>query len=402
MGINCMFLMIQIFFKMRINRYILSLLSLISFASNAQVTIGNGENSLEISGVLSTYYNYRILENGVNEKDKNRFNLRDAQIQLEGREGKNWEYKLQIDFADIAQSSSDPENPGLMDAWIQYKGLKWFDVRIGYGKIAWSRSSLTPFIYSAYWQRAEFLRGGFNSRRDIGLSISKSFWKQRASLDFGVYTGLGEISLKGDNDASGALEYTGRLTLAWPTQFRNREIDDRHVRKPMIGLGLSARYTNRELPIGAFFPAGAASEYGIKVINGEKRSIGVDIAAQWQGISAQFELIQSQNSPQDSVSSFFQGFTSQQTGGYFISGGWTCQLNYHIKPLKLIVSGRYETYNVNDLFQGENERFSSAIAYQINGFQSMIKAQLTHVITSEKINAPDWTDQFRIGWQYQF
>ena len=104
MGINCMFLMIQIFFKMRINRYILSLLSLISFASNAQVTIGNGENSLEISGVLSTYYNYRILENGVNEKDKNRFNLRDAQIQLEGREGKNWEYKLQIDFADITQS----------------------------------------------------------------------------------------------------------------------------------------------------------------------------------------------------------------------------------------------------------------------------------------------------------
>jgi hypothetical protein len=402
MDIDYMYLMIQILSKMRINKFTLFLFLGLTSSVNAQVTLSNGENSLEISGVISTYYNYRTLENGVNEKDKNRFNLRDAQIQLEGRNGKNWEYKLQVDFADLTQGSSDPENPGLMDAWIQYKGLKWFDVRIGFGKIAWSRSSLTPFIYSAYWQRAEFLRGGFLSRRDIGLDISKSFWKQRASIDLGVYTGLGEVSLKGDNDASGALEYTGRLTLGWPTQFRNREIDDRHVRKPMIGIGLSARYTNRKLPEGAFFPAGAASDYGIKVINGEKRSVGFDIAAQWQGISAQFELIKSQNTPQDSISSYFQGFSNQQTGGYFISGGWTGQLNYHIKPLKLILSARYETFNANDLLIGENERLSSAIAYQIDGYQSMIKAQFIHIISAENINAPDWVDQYRIGWQYQF
>ena len=60
----------------------------------AQVSLTNGVNSLEISGAVSTYYNYRILDSVSTEKDKNRFNLRDAQIQLEGRKGKNWEYEL--------------------------------------------------------------------------------------------------------------------------------------------------------------------------------------------------------------------------------------------------------------------------------------------------------------------
>ena len=370
--------------------------------ADAQVTLGNGDNSLEISGLISTYYNYRSLETGVEEKDKNRFNLRDAQIQLEGRKGNNWEYKLQVDLADILQKSADPENPGLMDAWIQYKGFKLFDVRVGYGKIAWSRSSLTPFTYSPYWQRAEFLRGSFLSRRDIGVDVSKTFWKQRASIDLGIYTGLGEASLGGDNDASGALEYTGRFTLGWPTQFRNREIDDRHVRIPMFGLGLSGRYTKRNLPAGEFFPAGAASDYGIKVIDGTKRTVGIDFAAQWQGISAQFELIQSQLTPSDTSSNFLQGYTRQQTDGHFFAGGWVAQLNYHFAPAKLIISGRYETSNANDLLIGINERVSGAIAYQINGYQSMIKAQFIHIISSESINAGDWTNQFRIGWQYQF
>lgn len=369
---------------------------------NAQLTITNGDNSLEISGAISTYYNFRSLDSGIVEKDKNRFNLRDAQIQLEGRKGKNWEYELQFDLADLTQSSSDPENPGLMDAYIIYKGLGLVDVKMGYGKIEWSRSSLTPFIYSAYWQRAEFLRGNLASRRDIGIDLSKSFWKQRAKINFGIYTGLGEQSLGGDNDASGALEYTGRMTLGFPTQFRYREIDDRHVKKPMFGLGLQARYTERNLPQGEFFPAGAAGEYGIKVINGKKLGYGLDAAFQWNGISAQFEIQQFKMTPADTNSSFFYGYSAQQTGGYFYAGGWTAQLNYFLSKLHIIASVRYEDYNVNDLLLGRNERFSAALAYQFDDFKSMIKAQFIHIISEENIDAPDWKQQFRIGWQYQF
>jgi len=51
---------------------------------------------------------------------------------------------------------------------------------------------------------------------------------------------------------------------------------------------------------------------------------------------------------------------------------------------------------------GNNERFSAALAYQFDDFKSMIKAQFIHNISEENIDAPDWKQQFRIGWQYQF
>ncbi len=402
MVIDCISLTIQKQVHMKLNRIWIVFIWAFSFQSHAQTAVGNGDNSLEISGCFSTYYNYRDLSTGVLDKSKNRFNLRDAQIQIDGRRGKNWEYQIQFDIADIIAGANDPENPGLMDAWMMYKGLKWFDIRMGYGKISWSRSDLTPFTSSVYWQRPEFLRGSFASMRDVGAELSKSFWKQRASINLGIYTGLGEVSLKGDNDASGALEYTGRLNVGWPTQYRYQEIDTRHVKKPMFGLGLSGRYTNRKLPQGAFFPAGAVSGYGIKLIDGEKTSFGFDAAAQWNGISAQFEIIRMKMTPQDSTSYLFYGNSRKNTGGNVFAGGYAAQLNYHIRPLNLILSGRYESYNANDLLIGTNERISAAMAYQINGFRSMIKAQYIHVIQSEAINAPDWVNQYRIGWQYLF
>ena len=44
---------------------------------------------------------------------------------------------------------------------------------------------------------------------------------------------------------------------------------------------------------------------------------------------------------------------------------------------KTAISIRYEEYNVSDLVIGNNQRFSMALAYQIDGFNSMIKAQWT-------------------------
>jgi hypothetical protein len=144
------------------------------------------------------------------------------------------------------------------------------------------------------------------------------------------------------------------------------------------------------------------SSYGIKMVDGEKQTYGFDAAFQWQGFSAQFEIIQIKMTPQDSTSTLFYSNSSARAGGNIFAGGWVVQANYHIAALHTIVSGRYETYNANDLLLGINERFSAALAYQIDGFKSMIKAQFIHIISKENINAADWVNQYRIGWQYQF
>lgn len=374
--------------------------------TNAQVTISNGKHIIEISGSISTYYNNRQLKFGEEDKNKNRFKLRDAQLDIEGRVGSDYEYNLKLDFADMAANNSgveiDPENPGLMEATIKYKGFQFLDVEMGYGKVYYSRSSMNPFNFSPYWQRAELVRGSIFSRRDVGATLMKNFWKQRANIYIGAYTGLGELSLTGDNDPSGQLEYIGRFDIAYPSRYRYREIDDRVTPIPMFSLGLNGRFMNKKLPAGEDFPTNALGEYGIKVIDGKRYVYGLDASFQYLGFSGQFEIHQVRSEPQNENNPLFQNFTSQQTKGYVLSGGYIAQANYFIKDMKTIVSARYEELDLNDLVKGRSERFSTAIAYQMNGYNAMIKFQYFNIIKEESIDPLKWDQQFRLGIQFQF
>ena len=385
--------------------YITLLVVLSVFGVNGQVTISNGYHNLEISGSISTYYNYRVLKPNEFDRKKDRFKLRDAQIQIEGRYKNLVEYEFQCDFADIAAGTAgglDPENPGLMDAYVTYKGLP-VDIRVGYGKLPYSRSSMVPFIYSPYWQRAELVRGDIFSRRDIGVTLQKSFWKQRVTLSSGIYNGLGEISLRGDNDASGRPEFVSRVEVAYPSRYRHRDIDDRISPIPMFVIGANGRYTDkRQLP-GTFLPAFSGGEYGLKVVNGIKKGYGIDISAQYMGFSAQFEMHQMIISPSNQTSALLMGTPEDHNKGYVRVGGYYTQVNYFNKKLHTILSARYEDLNLNDLAEGQLRRFSAAVAYQIKGFDTMIKAQFFKNITEEVLIDPlKWTEQFRIGIQHTF
>lgn len=376
-----------------------------AYCNFAQVTITNGEHNLEISGSISGYYNYRIIKPEASNQNlnNNRFRLRDAQIQIEGRVGRTWAYELQFDIADIAsgQSSVDGENPGLMDAYVKYKGFKFFDIQVGYGKTPYSRNSMTPFVYSPYWQRAQITQGDIFSRRDVGLTLSQSYWKQRINVYAGLYNGLGEISLRGDNDATGSVEYISRVDFAYPARFRYREVDDRHVPIPMFQVGVNGRYTKRNLPDGGTFPAFSEGEYGLRVLDGERYVYGLDAAFMYKGFSALFEIHQYRGQPRLDSHPLFQGLPQEKTNGYFLAGGWVTQLSYFLKSWKTILSVRYEQLDLNDLVNGRSERLSFALAYQFNGFNSMLKFQYFNVLREEdQIDPLRWREQFRLGWQF--
>ena len=70
--------------------------------------------------------------------------------------------------------------------------------------------------------------------------------------------------------------------------------------------------------------------------------------------------------------------------------------------MKTIVSARYEELDLNDLVKGRSERFSTAIAYQMNGYNAMIKFQYFNIIKEESIDPLKWDEQFRLGMQFQF
>jgi hypothetical protein len=90
-------------------------------------------------------------------------------------------------------------------------------------------------------------------------------------------------------------------------------------------------------------------------------------------------------------------------GGYIIAGGLTAQANYFSKPIKTIFSVRFEDYNFNDLVIGVNRRIGGAIAYQLDGYKSMIKLQYFRPLEEEpSYDDLNWNQQIRIGWQYIF
>src|SRR5690606_4134466 len=112
-------------------------------------------------------------------KNKDRFKLRDARFFIEGRIGNTYEYKLQADLSSLGATEVDPESPALYDAYITYKGFEPVNITVGYGKLPYSRASMVAFANSPYWQRAEVVRGDLFPRRDVGITLDKSLWKSR-------------------------------------------------------------------------------------------------------------------------------------------------------------------------------------------------------------------------------
>jgi hypothetical protein len=367
-----------------------------AFTSDAQLSFTNGSNTLEIGGLATTYYNYRFYKPGQTDFKKNRFKLRDAQLKLEGRKGTDVEYELQIDFANLF-GNIDPENPPLMDAFVMYKGLGLFDIKAGFQKLPYSRTSLNPFVYSPYFQRAEFARGEIFSRRDIGVTLSQSFWGEKINVYAGIYNGIGEQSLTGNNSIDGNLEYIGRVDVSWPVKSKYRNTDINISPIPMYSLGLNARYTEKGLTTG--------SDYSLLTVEGTKTAYGVDFYAQYRGFSILAEAHQMRVTPNDSLRFF--GIPDKK---YFLAGGVHVEVGKYIKPLKSILSARYENYNLNNLYDGTNERLAFAYAYMIDGWNSTLKIQYSQQLTEEQ-NATfpeavtenlNYTGQLRLGWQYRF
>ena len=408
--------------KLKLSTFFLIPLALsISPFSFAQISLSNGEHNLEISGSISSFYNQRFyynqnpenriddnLANPIN-KDKDRFGLRDMQLQLEGRIGHDFEYEFQVDFADLANQSDLGENPGIMDANFTYKGLKFVNATLGYQKIPYSRNSLVPFTFSPYWQRAEVARGEIFSRRDVGIMLSESFWNQKINVYGGMFTGMGEQILSangGDNDPSGEFEYVGRVDIAFPARYRYRDYDINSSPIPMFQLGAAARTVKRKY--SSFLPG---DDYYLRVISGQKDCFTADFSAQWKGFSTQVEWHLINVKPTNEIDPSglryreSRGTANTKIGanptGFFRAGGILATVSYASKPLKSIFSIRYDQLNPNDLVQKNTEEsLTFAYAYQLRGFNSMIKAQYSYRLIDRKNPLIQrFDDQLRVGWQ---
>lgn len=366
-------------------------ISMLTLHMQAQFTLQKNENEIDFSGLITTFYNYNHLLPGLDDHKKDALNLRDAQFTVEGKYKKKYEFKLQLDFANLMTNRNDPETPGFMDAYMLYKGFRFMDVKLGYQKLPFSRGSLVSFAYSPFFHRAEIARGNFFSQRDIGVTLNKKLVGDRVRLFAGVYSGMGEQSLYMPNDKSGKLEYLGRIEFTNDPQLKYREIDLTHAEKFTFSLGLGARYAEKAQYTG--------NDYMIKTINGKKQTVGFDVFAMYKGLSVTFETDQIKMTPNTPERLMNTNTT------YFTAGGWFTQANYYFTRLNSSLSYRYEVSNLNDIIQGLTKMYSLGYNYYLKKYDSVIKINYTRLLSQEtvpNVDPKNYNWQMQIGWQFIF
>lgn len=357
----------------------------------AQLTIGNGQYTLQISGNATAYFKGRIYNPGEN-KANNLFEMRNAQLDFKGWLGKYSYYELQFDVAQLFARTSDLDNPALREANFGFRIPKSMtDIRLGYGKVCYSRSNLVSFLVSPFVQRPFLTNGNTFSRRDIGVTITQSFWKQLVNVSFGLYTGQGESILKGNNDISGKFEYVGRVDISYPVKARYFDMDINTSPLPLVTAGANVRYMEKDNTIN--------DEIFLRVVAGKKLTYGADLSLAWQGISIQAEMNQLRITPKDESRLFNYNTT------YFRAGGYYAQLGYYCKWIKSNFAVRYDEMNQNDLVRGYLRNITASYCFLLSGTKNMLRFNYTNNLEEE--NIPDssplkWKHQFRVGWQYVY
>lgn len=334
---------------MRIVILILFVLATVT-QSQAQFSLSKGNDNFQIGLRSCTYYNNRIYDSEANNLRKDRIKLRDMQVEFKSKFGNQWKVVLQVDIADFASGSIEDEDNGLMEAHVTYMPFNnGPELKFGFDKVPYSRSSLSSLYSTPFFKRAEVVTGDFFARRDVGLTIAQGFKNDRILLQGGVYTGMGEASLIGDNDPSGKFEYIGRVEFSYPSKFRYNDIDDKISQRPMFSIGANARYAEKKTDTGV--------EYFIKTVNGKKSVIGMDAAFQYKGFSFLYEIHKAHMIPNDTMRVIGSG------NNYIDAGGYLVQVLYKYRPWRSVIGIRYDEINPNDLIQNDINR-SITYAYR--------------------------------------
>jgi hypothetical protein len=360
-------------------------LLMLSLPSVAQFSVSKGKDNFQISLRSCTFYNNRLYLPEALDLKKDRIRLRDMQAEFKARFSNQWKVVLQVDFADLASGSIEDEDNGLMEAHVTYRASgNGPEIQIGFDKVPYSRSSLTSLYATPFFSRAEVVSGDFFARRDVGVLVTQGLKNDRVMLYGGAYTGMGEASLRGDNDASGTLEYVGRVELSYPSKFRHSDIDDKISQRPMISIGANARYTEKKTDTGI--------DYFIKTINGSKSVIGFDIAFQYKGLSFLYELHRAHMLPNDTLRLLNSG------GNYINAGGYLAQLVYKYRPWHSAVAIRYDEINPNDLLLNDiNRSITYAYRYTIPSSNTSLMINYMYRLPIGNTNIKWKRDDIRIG-----
>ena len=393
---------------------ILAIAALLPASCFAQFTFTNGNNSLQLSGYVVAFYQYRPQFAGdpkAGNYKKNTFDLDDARFNMRGFVRGGLNFNIELNFADIiafAGNINDQTAVPLTEAWVGYNN-PYLNIKAGYFKLPFSPSSMIDKIPSPFLARSTIANGTYFSRRDAGVMVFRDFWHQRISLYAGIVSGNGELILIGKSDPNGKPEYFGRVELS-TAYYRHEELDKRNLVIPIARIGADIRYNDKTTFAGDGTGVSAYSTGNVMTIDGKKISYGADAAFMWHGFSAQFEMDWSNNVARPGTP-LAEQLASYNTK-YFKNGGYLVQANYYNRKLRSAFAVRYDEFNPSDLagvyasngsFSGEQQR-TVTFGYNFFALPYNLTLKFHYAL---RFKQPDtgikWKeDEFRGGFQYTF
>ncbi|NCX96593.1 MAG: hypothetical protein EBX41_09360 [Chitinophagia bacterium] len=381
------------------------------FLENAEgptkFTLSSDNNTLQIGGRVSGYYENRALKEGQLKKNHTGWAIKDFDINFLGRNVNKFIYEFHLSLNDLVtaaatQNTDAPDKSGIKSAYLGYRGFP-VHIKFGYDKIPYSQGSMSDVWGTPLWSHAELYGGDLFSRRDFGLTLNYRFFKNRIQIYGGAYSGMGENFFEYGNDASGTFEYVARAEFSYPGKMKYHIIDVEHLEKPNFRIAVNIRTANKTQPTGEVIGTDAPGKYGIKIIDGKRDAIGFDGIFKYKGFSATIEGHKLTYKPTSAAASIYLGTPETINQSKVMAGGIATSIAYDYKPLKSTLMVMYEDVNVNDLADGKQQWLEIGYAYKVAGFQSVLKVNYSVPLTEDKVSNPlKYNSSFKIGYQVVF
>ena len=413
----------------KIYTHILALLMLSPGISFAQHTFTNGANTLEISGYLIAFYQYRMPNPATppsSDLHNSTFQLDDARFNLKGYAHGRIKYEIEMNFVDIMTiafgGTAAIKHLPLTEANVSYIN-PYVNVKVGYFKVPFSSSSLVDKVPSPFMQRTLIADGDYFTRRDAGILLSHDFWHQRVSVTAGVISGMGEAIILGKGDPNGMPEEVARIQLS-NAHYRDEEFDTRNLSKPLFRIVADFRYSNKTQYMGTGLPLTDKTDLAnhgnfdttapwanqpVRNINGQKYSYGIEAAFMWHGFSAQFERNVGIMKPHEYLTdattkdNLYAYLQHKFNTNYFKNGGYLIQANYFNRKLWSGVAVRYTEFQPFDLAEGQEQRtMSFSYNFFMKPYNLTIKLHYDYRFNLPSSGVKWNNDQFRGGVQYVF
>ena len=376
-------------------------------------TLNSDNNTLQIGGRISWYYENRFLKSGETNLDHNGFALKDADMDFLGNTSSKFTYEFHYSLADIVNQANtwqypknaSPTTSGFKAAYIEYMGFK-VHIKVGYDKVPFSQSNIEHEHETPFWSHPNLTSGDFFSRRDVGLTLNTSLYKNRINLYAGAYSGMGENYFEYGNDASGTFEYIARAEFQYPGKMGYNEIDEENSPILHFRIAGNIRYEDKTQPAGAQVNTSYPDEigpYSTRMVNGQRTVYGGDAIIKYKGLSLTLEDDILNMKPSSATDPLFGATAENFNKGKVNAGGFISDLNYNVQKIRSTFSVGYENTNANDLVQGNMQWLNFAYAYKLSGFNSCAKIEYYYPLQEDVNSNPlKYNGQVRVGYQIVF